>query len=290
MNTLTNTLNRTNNNRIQKILVLHSHVRLVVIMIPLIVGVLWILSHPLISIVTGEMKCRGVYIDEHQLDPNGYNIGIMNNNGDGDNDNDNNMQSVEDFLLLEELIHTKHSSTSGTNTTTNNNTNNNNHHSSLDVCQFLNNDIRNISTNTNSNNSNKSSSNNRYRLIQSLSSSTISCTHNTDNTDTSLQIVKVEPITPSTTPLEAIVIVVSSSSNCDNNHYNITRMDTTTIQKATLLLISRIVQYSSTYMAKTLLFVFDGSNDNSNDNNSDNDSDNDNSNNDTCNIQQTTSL
>ena len=36
--------------------------------LPYIVGVVWICLHPLLSVVTGELKCRGLYIDEHSLD------------------------------------------------------------------------------------------------------------------------------------------------------------------------------------------------------------------------------
>jgi len=38
------------------------------IIIPYAIGILWILCHPILSIVTGESKCRGIYTDEHQLD------------------------------------------------------------------------------------------------------------------------------------------------------------------------------------------------------------------------------
>ena len=42
------------------------------IMIPYIIGIVWFLCHPIISVITGELKCRGIYTDEHQLDVNGY--------------------------------------------------------------------------------------------------------------------------------------------------------------------------------------------------------------------------
>jgi hypothetical protein len=38
------------------------------IILPYAIGLLWILCHPIVSIVTGELKCRGIYTDEHQLD------------------------------------------------------------------------------------------------------------------------------------------------------------------------------------------------------------------------------
>ena len=42
------------------------------LLIPYVVGIAWIFCHPIISIITGELKCRGVYTDEHQLDIRGY--------------------------------------------------------------------------------------------------------------------------------------------------------------------------------------------------------------------------
>ncbi|KAL7517507.1 hypothetical protein ACHAWX_002425 [Stephanocyclus meneghinianus] len=35
---------------------------------PYLIGLLWTSLHPLVSIVTGELKCRGIYIDENGLD------------------------------------------------------------------------------------------------------------------------------------------------------------------------------------------------------------------------------
>jgi hypothetical protein len=35
---------------------------------PYLVGLLWILCHPIVSIITGELKCRGIYTDEHMFD------------------------------------------------------------------------------------------------------------------------------------------------------------------------------------------------------------------------------
>jgi GPI-anchor transamidase subunit GAA1 len=37
-----------------------------------LVGSLWILAHPLVSILTGELKCRGWYIDENSLDAGNF--------------------------------------------------------------------------------------------------------------------------------------------------------------------------------------------------------------------------
>jgi len=42
------------------------------IVLPYIIGIAWIICHPIISIVTGESKCRGIYTDEHQLDVGGF--------------------------------------------------------------------------------------------------------------------------------------------------------------------------------------------------------------------------
>eukprot|EP00970_Alexandrium_tamarense_P020815 scaffold15725_cov297-Alexandrium_tamarense.AAC.2 len=36
--------------------------------VPYIIGVLWTTLHPIVSVITGELKCRGSYIDENGLD------------------------------------------------------------------------------------------------------------------------------------------------------------------------------------------------------------------------------
>lgn len=36
--------------------------------IPYLLGLIWTALHPLVSIITGELKCRGIYIDENGLD------------------------------------------------------------------------------------------------------------------------------------------------------------------------------------------------------------------------------
>lgn len=43
-----------------------------VLIAPYILGIMWTISHPILSIVTGEFKCRGMFIDEAQLDPIQY--------------------------------------------------------------------------------------------------------------------------------------------------------------------------------------------------------------------------
>lgn len=38
------------------------------LLVPYLVGLIWILCHPIVSIITGEPKCRGIYTDEHMFD------------------------------------------------------------------------------------------------------------------------------------------------------------------------------------------------------------------------------
>jgi len=38
------------------------------LVLPYLIGTLWTLGHPIVSVMTGESKCRGWYIDEHSLD------------------------------------------------------------------------------------------------------------------------------------------------------------------------------------------------------------------------------
>jgi glycosylphosphatidylinositol transamidase len=42
------------------------------IAVPYIVGILWTCAHPVVSIVTGELKCRGWFIDENSLDAGNF--------------------------------------------------------------------------------------------------------------------------------------------------------------------------------------------------------------------------
>ncbi len=46
------------------------------LLLPYILGLLWTASHPLISILTGELKCRGSYIDEHGLDVHRHRVAV----------------------------------------------------------------------------------------------------------------------------------------------------------------------------------------------------------------------
>ena len=39
-----------------------------ILITPYVLGLIWTALHPLVSIVTGELKCRGIYIDENGLD------------------------------------------------------------------------------------------------------------------------------------------------------------------------------------------------------------------------------
>ena len=45
-----------------------------VYILPYVIGMAWTILHPLLSIVTGEPKCRGAYIDENGLDVHRYRI------------------------------------------------------------------------------------------------------------------------------------------------------------------------------------------------------------------------
>lgn len=42
-----------------------------------IIGIVWTLLHPVVSIITGEKKCRGSYIDENALDPNYFSVDAL---------------------------------------------------------------------------------------------------------------------------------------------------------------------------------------------------------------------
>ena len=44
-------------------------VRTVHLVIPFAIGIVWFLLHPIVSVVTGELKCRGSFIDESALEP-----------------------------------------------------------------------------------------------------------------------------------------------------------------------------------------------------------------------------
>ena len=44
-------------------------VRTVHLIVPYVIGIVWFLLHPIVSVVTGELKCRGSFIDESALEP-----------------------------------------------------------------------------------------------------------------------------------------------------------------------------------------------------------------------------
>jgi glycosylphosphatidylinositol transamidase len=47
------------------------------ISLPYVVGILWTCAHPVISVVTGELKCRGWFIDENSLDAGYFRYNAM---------------------------------------------------------------------------------------------------------------------------------------------------------------------------------------------------------------------
>lgn len=47
-------------------------IRLVHLIVPYLLGLCWTCGHPIVSIVTGELKCRGAYIDENALEPGNF--------------------------------------------------------------------------------------------------------------------------------------------------------------------------------------------------------------------------
>lgn len=40
----------------------------VLLILPYILGILWTCLHPIVSVITGELKCRGWYLDEHSIE------------------------------------------------------------------------------------------------------------------------------------------------------------------------------------------------------------------------------
>ena len=39
-----------------------------ILFLPYFVGIIWTLLHPVVSVITGELKCRGWYLDEHSIE------------------------------------------------------------------------------------------------------------------------------------------------------------------------------------------------------------------------------
>ena len=66
--------NKNNHHHTPRLLQLVRRLRPLMYILPYLVGIAWTSLHPLLSIVTGEMKCRGAYIDENGLDVHRYRI------------------------------------------------------------------------------------------------------------------------------------------------------------------------------------------------------------------------
>ena len=58
----------------KRLLLIRKLPPLMYIILPYVIGLAWTVLHPLLSIVTGETKCRGAYIDENGLDVRRYRI------------------------------------------------------------------------------------------------------------------------------------------------------------------------------------------------------------------------
>lgn len=221
--------------------------------IPYIVGVSWILCHPIISVVTGELKCRGVYIDEHQLDPNSYEMNHLPINYGNTNSN---TDTAYDMSLIDSFLEQA------------NDKNDEQIQFNFDACSILN-AIQNYSDNSDSenshNNNNVTARQKRLmlKLAETLSSQSISCHSSASST---FQVLKIDPKKAPTSPLEALVFVVppthsEPSTNITSND-NAKNLDDMVLQKAILFMVARIMEHSSFYLAKTLLFVFSTAEDN----------------------------
>ena len=214
----------------------------IAIAIPYIVGVSWILCHPIISVVTGELKCRGVYIDEHQLDPHAYEMAHIQDNSNGGD--------VYDVSLIDAILEQdEDDGQQGGDDTMEFN---------FDICSIL----HAVQNYTNPNHDTTTNINSRQKrlilkLAEHLSSQSISC-HSSTPTLTSkstskstFQVLKIEPKKVPTEPLEALVFVIPPPIYSDDNNDNMI------LQKSILLMVARIIEHSSSsYLAKTLLFVF----------------------------------
>jgi len=85
-----------------------------ILLLPYIIGVLWTICHPIVSVITGESKCRGAYIDEIQFDSFGYDTepypkkknAISLNENDADDDmKEMNKRSLCHVLYSTHLTH-----------------------------------------------------------------------------------------------------------------------------------------------------------------------------------------
>ncbi len=251
-----------------------------IIIIPYIVGLLWVLSHPLVSVITGELKCRGIYIDEHQLDPNAYDTitahnakaktGSNNakrkqrNVGSNDNRNANANANANGGInvMLDEILKGNGNG---------NGNGNDEEYYNMNMCSILKaiTSYSAINTNTTSTTTQTATGidagNQLKNLARTLSSPSISChshyEYPSNSSSSSFQVVKIDPPMASTTPLEALVIVIPSSESKSESKSKSKSGPSSTLQKLTLSMMERMAQHS--FLAKSLLFVI--SNDASND-------------------------
>lgn len=244
----------------------NTNTSILLIIAPFALGVIWILCHPLISIVTGELKCRGVYIDEHQLDPNSYSIdkhSSLESTGLG--------AGIGAGATMDEYEYEY----------------GHEYENDFDVCQF----IERIKTSSSTSSNSKSNGNsNSHNILSSSPLQSVSCHSHTHHKNAkmtfnkykykyknSFQILKIDPVMSfaPTSPLESIVFVIppplipitttntttTSSSSSPTSTPSYQHQYQFHLQKAILNMIARIVKYSSPYLAKTVLFVFSVNND-----------------------------
>ena len=72
----------------------------ILLTIPYFLGIIWTGLHPILSVVTGELKCRGKYIDENGLDVHrhrveSYPLQRVVSQQSNNNNNNNNNKPVE---------------------------------------------------------------------------------------------------------------------------------------------------------------------------------------------------
>ena len=206
----------------------------ILVVVPYCLGAIWILCHPIISIITGESKCRGVYIDEHQLDPRSY-------------DSPPSSLSFSTLSLLSTSQTNKNHLLSSL-------MNNSQDGNGLDMCATLD-AIQNYEVD--------GYNDQLAKLAIVLSSPSITChgelsKFQASESSSSFQVIKLQPHSAPTAPLEALVYIVPAATTASGN-----TMDLFMVQKSVLFMIARMIEHSSKYLAKTLLFVF-CSNDNNN--------------------------
>ena len=244
---------------------------------PYLLGIAWILSHPIVSVITGELKCRGVYIDEHQLDPHAYDTTTASTASTGSSPAAAALQSLLDEASFDFLdSHNIDKSREGSPSTQNANNANNAkmaqrrqkitaafhesyHHSilegitlpdthkndHLDLCDFihsiLHHDIHSHSSQPNDN----VDPNNvlLFKFASMLSSAALSC-----QASSHFNIVNLQPIQAPSAPLETIVLVIPAVMH--NHHSSLL------LQNQVLFMIARITEHALPFLAKTFLFVF----------------------------------